>query len=80
MQESADKAVAAVSIVIAAARPVAVVGKELEHKVEQLDRFGDFHFGHWIESSRSGIAYQRITGGHDRDRRSLTSRRPLDQR
>src|SRR5438552_3824740 len=31
VQKSADKAVAAVCVVIAAARPVAVVGKKLEH-------------------------------------------------
>jgi hypothetical protein len=36
MQNSADKAVAAVSVIITAARPVAVVGKILEHQVEQL--------------------------------------------
>jgi hypothetical protein len=35
MQKSADQAVAAVSIIITAARPVAVVGKMLEHQVEQ---------------------------------------------
>jgi hypothetical protein len=32
MQKSADKAMAAVSVVITAARPVAVVGKMLEHQ------------------------------------------------
>jgi hypothetical protein len=31
MQKSTDKAVAAVSVIIRAARPVAVVGKKLEH-------------------------------------------------
>jgi hypothetical protein len=31
MQKSADKAVAAVSVIITAARPVAAVGKKLEH-------------------------------------------------
>jgi hypothetical protein len=48
MQESADKAVAAVSVVITAARPVAVVGKMLEHQVEQLQRLGDLGFRHWF--------------------------------
>jgi hypothetical protein len=57
MQESADKAVAIVVIVITAARPVAVIGKKLKHKIEQLHRFGDFRFGHWVGSSRSGITY-----------------------
>jgi hypothetical protein len=31
MQESADKAVAAVSVMITAARPMAVVGKKIVH-------------------------------------------------
>jgi len=34
MQKSADQAMAAVSVIITAARPVAVVGKMLEHQVE----------------------------------------------
>jgi hypothetical protein len=33
-QKSADEAVAAVSVVITAARPVAVIGKKLEHPIE----------------------------------------------
>ena len=45
VQESANKAVAAVSVVITAARPVAVVGERLEHEIEQLRRFGDFRLG-----------------------------------
>ena len=49
MYESADKAVAAVSIVITAARPVAVVGKKLEHEIEQLHCFCDFRFRHWFD-------------------------------
>ena len=36
MQNGADKAVAAVSVIITAARPVAVVGKILQDQVEQL--------------------------------------------
>jgi len=46
MQNSADKAMAAVSVIIAAAHPAAAVGKELEHKIEQLRRFGDVRLGH----------------------------------
>jgi ribosomal protein S3 len=45
MQNGADKAKAAVSVVITAARPVAIVGKKLEHEIEQLHRFCDFRFG-----------------------------------
>jgi hypothetical protein len=44
MQKSADQAMAAVSVVITAARPVAVVGKMLEHQVEQLHRLRDLGF------------------------------------
>jgi hypothetical protein len=44
MQNGADKAKAAVSVVITAARPVAIVGKKLEHEIEQLHRFCDFRF------------------------------------
>ena len=46
MQKSPDKAVAAVSVVITAARPVSVVGKKLKHQVEQPHRFCDFRFEH----------------------------------
>ena len=59
--ESADKTVAAVSV-ITAARPVAVVGKMLEHQVEQLHRLGDLGFRHWFERSRSGVRVNPITG------------------
>jgi hypothetical protein len=48
MQESADQAAAAVSIVITAACPVAVVGKMLEHQVEQPHRLCDLGFRHWF--------------------------------
>src|SRR4051794_7167287 len=34
MQKGADKAVAAVSVIVTAARPVAVIGKKLEHQIE----------------------------------------------
>jgi len=54
MQKSADKTVAAVSIIVTATRPVAVVGKKLEHEIEQLHRFCDLRFGHWFDRSRSG--------------------------
>jgi hypothetical protein len=54
MQESAHKAVAAVPIIITAAGPAAVVGKKLEHEIEQLYGFCDVRFGHWFERSRSG--------------------------
>jgi hypothetical protein len=47
MQKSADKAMAAVSIVITATRPVIVVSKKLEHEVEQLHCFCDFRFRHY---------------------------------
>src|SRR5205814_9812881 len=51
MQKSADKAVAAVSVIVTATRPVAVVGKMLEHQIEQLHRLCDFGFRHWFERS-----------------------------
>jgi hypothetical protein len=54
MQKSADKAVSAVSVIVAAARPAAVVGKMLEHQVEQLHGLCDFRVRHWFERSRSG--------------------------
>src|SRR3954451_20745906 len=46
MQKSADEAMAAVSVVITAARPVAVVGKMLEHEIEQLHRLRDLGLRH----------------------------------
>jgi hypothetical protein len=61
MQKSADEAMPVVSVIITAARPVAGVGKKLEHEIEQLRRFVDFCLGHCL-SSRSGVkaeAYQR---------------------
>jgi hypothetical protein len=48
MQNSADKAMAAVSVIVMAARPVAVVRKMLEHQVEQLHRLCDFLFRHGL--------------------------------
>jgi ribosomal protein S3 len=53
MQKSADKAVPAVSVIVAATRPVVVVGKKLEHQIEQLHRLADFGFRHWFDPSRS---------------------------
>ena len=41
MQKSADEAMAAISVVITAARPVAVVREKLEHQIEQLHGFAD---------------------------------------
>ena len=46
MQKSTDEAVAAVSVIVAAACPVAVIGKMFEHQVEQLHRLGDLGFRH----------------------------------
>jgi hypothetical protein len=62
MEKSADKAVAAVPVVITAARPVAVVGKMFEHQVKQLHRLDDLGFWHWFERSRCGQQTQRIMG------------------
>ena len=45
-EESTDEAMAAVSVIITAARPVTVVGKMLEHQVEQLHRLRDFRLWH----------------------------------
>jgi hypothetical protein len=39
---------AAVSVIITATCPVAVVGKMLEHQVEQLQRLRDLGFRHWF--------------------------------
>jgi hypothetical protein len=56
MQKNSDKTVAAISVVVVtAARLAAVVGKQLEHEIEQLRGFCDFHFGHWFARSRSGV-------------------------
>ena len=60
MQKSADKTVAAVSVIITAARPVAVVGKMLKQQVEQLHRL-------WIFAS--GIVFER---SRCRDERSVS--------
>ena len=51
MQESADQALAPVSVIVMAARPVAVVGKMLEHQVEQLHRLCDFLFRHGLTAA-----------------------------
>jgi hypothetical protein len=62
IQKSADKAVAAVTVIITASRPMAVVGKKLEHQIEQLHRFCDFRFGHWFERSYPVVTLEPITG------------------
>jgi hypothetical protein len=54
MQKSADNAAATVPVIVTAARPVAIVGKMLEHEVEQLHRLCDFRFWQWFERSRCG--------------------------
>jgi hypothetical protein len=46
MQESADQTMTAVSIIVTAACPVGVVGKKLEHEVEQLHSFSGFRVRH----------------------------------
>jgi hypothetical protein len=51
MHESADQAAAAIAVVITAVGPVAVVGKKLEHVIEQLHRFCSFRFGHRFDHS-----------------------------
>jgi hypothetical protein len=45
---------AAVSVIVMATRPVAVVGKMLEHQVEQLHRLCDFLFRHGLTAPREG--------------------------
>src|SRR5947209_6478264 len=52
MQKSADKAVAAVSIIITAARPVPVFSKMLEHQIEQLYPLRDLGFRHWLSAPK----------------------------
>ena len=66
MQKSADQTMAAVSVVITAARPVAVVDEMLEHQVEQLHCLCDLSFRHWFELSTRVNEPQRITGGRIR--------------
>jgi hypothetical protein len=61
MQESTDKAVPAVSVIVAAARPVAVVGKKLEQKTEQLHRVCDLRFRHCLVVPDPGYQTQRIS-------------------
>ena len=61
---SADEATTAVSIVVTAARPAAVVGKKLEHEVEQLHRFSRFRVRH--QSNRPRFRLDVL--GYHRDR------------
>jgi hypothetical protein len=51
MQESADQATAAVSVVVMATGSAAVVGKIIEHQVQQLHRLRDLGFRHGFERS-----------------------------
>jgi hypothetical protein len=48
MEKSADKAVAAVAVIIRAARPIEVIREKLEHQIEQLHRFSDIRFKHGL--------------------------------
>jgi hypothetical protein len=48
MEKSADQAMAAVAVIVAAARPAAVVGKKLKHEIEQLHCVYDIRFRHWF--------------------------------
>jgi hypothetical protein len=48
MQKSADEALAAVSVVITTAHPVAIIRKKLEHQIEQLHGFANVCFGHLV--------------------------------
>src|SRR5689334_18321081 len=50
VQKSADQAMAAVSVIVTAPRPVAVVGKMLEHQVEQLHRLRNWAFRHVLSA------------------------------
>jgi hypothetical protein len=52
---------------------VAVVGKMLEHQVEQLHRLCDFRVRHWFERSRCGNERHRITRRRNPQRRVLTA-------
>src|SRR5436190_17898474 len=79
MQKSADKAMAAVSVVITAARPVAVVGKMLEHQIEQLHRLRDLGFRHWFERSRSWQRTHPITRRRNPQRHLLRQINRLHQ-
>src|SRR5262249_40014667 len=54
MQEGADQTVATPSVIIRAARPMAVVDEELEHEIEQLRCFFDIPFKHRLDRSRPG--------------------------
>jgi hypothetical protein len=75
MQESADEAVAAVTVIITAARPVRVVREKLEHQIEQLHRFFRFPlraFG--LIAFDPGKGDKPITGRSGLYRRSLTAK------
>jgi hypothetical protein len=64
MQEGADQATTAVSIVVTASRPVAVVGKKLEYEVKQLHSFCGIsvrHRSHCPDLSEETLAYHRLS-------------------
>jgi hypothetical protein len=63
MQKSADKKVAAVSIIITAARPVGIVGKILEHQVEQVHRLCDLGFRHSFGRGSAARHIDPLVGG-----------------
>ena len=52
MQKSADEAVAAVAVIVTAARPAPVIGEKREHQVEQLYGLAGFGFQAWGWSLR----------------------------
>jgi hypothetical protein len=73
MEKSADKAMPAVSVIVTAARPVAVAGKMLEHQIEQLHRLRDLGFRHWFERSRCGNERTVSWAAAIRQRRVVTA-------
>ena len=48
----------AVSVIVTAPGPVAVVGKKVEHQIEQLHRLADFGFWHWFDPSQSRVTHE----------------------
>src|SRR5580704_8151271 len=76
MQKSADEAMAAVSVVITGARPVAVVGKMLEHQVEQLHCLCDLGLRHGLCAPDPGNGRTLSRTDHNPHRRALTPKQP----
>jgi hypothetical protein len=58
---------------------MAVVGKMLEHQIEQLHRLRDLGFRHWFERSRSWQRTHPITRGRNPQRDLLRQVNPLHQ-